>query len=75
MKKLVLTLPENVELDEKEAKFILAGELYKKEKITLGQAAQIVGVTKKSFIELMGLYGFSVFSDKVEDLIHDIENA
>lgn len=44
MKKLVLTLPENVELDEKEAKFILAGELYNKGKVTIGEAAQIVGI-------------------------------
>ena len=75
MKTLVLTLPENLDLDEKEARFILAGELCKKGKITLGQAAQIVGVSKRAFIELMGLFGFSPFSDKVEDLIQDAQHA
>jgi len=54
---------------------LLAGKLYEQGRITLGQAAELVGLTKRSFIEVIGKYGFSVMSDSIEDLHSDIENA
>lgn len=68
-------LPEGIDLSEVEARFLFAGELHRKGKISLGQAAEMVGVTKFTFIEMMGKYGFSIFSESVEDLLHDIEHA
>ncbi|HNT50835.1 MAG TPA: hypothetical protein PKK67_09620 [Cyclobacteriaceae bacterium] len=35
----------------------------------------MAGFSKRTFIELMGKYGFSVFSDSIEDLRSDIKNA
>lgn len=75
MKTLTLHIPESVDLDENEAKIILAGELYEREILTLGQAAELAGLTKRAFIEIMGKYGFSPFSKSIEDLLADIENA
>lgn len=75
MKTLTLHIPESVDLDENEAKIILAGELYEREILTLGQAAELAGLTKRAFIEIMGKYGFSPFSQSIEDLLADIENA
>lgn len=75
MKTINLTIPEYVNYDETEWKIILAGELYEREKLSLGQAADLAGFSKRAFIELMGKYGFSVFSDSVEDLKSDITNA
>jgi hypothetical protein len=37
----------------------LAGTLYEKGKLSLGQCAQMVGISKRTFIETMGHYGFS----------------
>ena len=54
---------------------ILAGELYEREKLSLSQAAQLTGLSTRAFIELMGKYGFSIFSKSEDDLISDIENA
>lgn len=68
-----LNVPEG--LNEMEAKIILAGELYERERITLGQAADLAGMTKRTFIEIMGKYGFSIFGDSVDDLITDSQNA
>lgn len=73
MKTMQLNIPEG--LNEMEAKIILAGELYEREKVTLGQAAELAGLTKRTFIEMMGKYGFSVFGDSVDDLITDSQNA
>ena len=75
MKTLTLDIPDSVDLNEHEVKMLLAGKLYEQGKLTLGQAAQLVGLTKRAFIEVMGKYGFSVVSDSVEDLHSDIENA
>ncbi len=68
-------MPDHVNYDETEWKIILAGELYEREKLTLGQAAELAGFSKRAFIEIMGKYGFSVFNDSVDDLISDIKNT
>jgi predicted HTH domain antitoxin len=38
---------------------MIAGELYEREKPSLGQAAEIAGLSKRTFIEIMGEYGYS----------------
>lgn len=75
MKTLTLEIPDTVDLDEHSAKMILAGKLYEQGKLTLGQAADFVGLTKRAFIEVMGKYGFSIISDSLDDLHFDIKNA
>jgi len=75
MKTLTLDIPDSVDFNEVEAKMLLAGKLYEREKLTLGQAAQLTGLTKKAFIEMIGKYGFSIVSDSLDDLHSDIENA
>lgn len=75
MKTLTINLPDNLDTEEFGAKMLLAGQLYEKGKVTLGQAAEIVGISKRSFMEIMGRFGFSLFSRSVEDLHHDIRNA
>lgn len=73
MKTVHVNIPE--EMSELEMRIILAGELYEREKLTLGQAAELAGLTKRTFIEIMGKYGFSIFGDSTEDLISDVKNA
>lgn len=75
MKVLTINLPESLDSEEFEIKMLLAGQLYERGKVSLGQAAEIVGVTKRTFIEVMGRFGFSPFSDSVDDLKNDILNA
>jgi len=75
MKTLKLNIPDSVDFNENEAKMLLAGKLYEQGKLTLGQAAQLVGLSKRSFIEIMGKYGFSIISDSIDDLHSDIKNA
>jgi len=61
--------------DERDVKMSLASRLYADEKLTSGQAAQLVGISKREFIEQLGTYSVSLFSESVEDLIHDVANA
>ncbi|NIJ53196.1 UPF0175 family protein [Dyadobacter arcticus] len=75
MKALTINLPDSLDSEEFEIKMLVAGRLYERGKITTGQAAEIVGISKRSFIEIMGRFGFSLFSDSIEDLHNDITNA
>ena len=75
MKTLTINLPDSLDIEEFEAKMLFAGQLYEKGKVSLGQAADIVGISKRSFIEIMGRFGFSVFNYSVEEVEHDIRVA
>jgi predicted HTH domain antitoxin len=75
MKRITLEFPDSIELTEFDLKMILACQLFQQAKLSSGQAAGLVGITKREFIESMGAYGFSVFSDSVEDLRRDVAHA
>jgi predicted HTH domain antitoxin len=75
MKTLVLNIPDTVEFDDKEALMAIASRLYEKGKLSLGQAAELVGLSKRAFMELLGNYGVSVFNYPPSDLDRDVENA
>ena len=72
---LVVHFPESVTVDEKEAKMILACHYYESGIFTTGQAAEMVGITKRQFIEQMGQYQASLFHLTPEDLESDFRNA
>lgn len=72
---LQVKLPPKFNLSEAEVKVILAGELYERGTLSIGQAAQIAGLSKRAFVEIMGKYGYSLFSKSVDDLLADIKNA
>ncbi|HLW18745.1 MAG TPA: UPF0175 family protein [Cyclobacteriaceae bacterium] len=75
MKNSKLTLPESFDVSEAELKILIAGELYERQKLSLSQLAQLAGMSTRGFIEIMGKYGFSLFSKSEDDLISDIENG
>ena len=75
MRVITIHIPDTVELEEKEAKMMLAAQLYEKGRLSLGQAAQLVGYSKATFMELLGEFGVSVINYSAEELDQDIENA
>lgn len=75
MKKLIIDLPDTMDMEEQEVRIALAAKLYEMGKLTLGQAAQMTDHTKERFMELLGDYGVSFFNDDPEDLDEDIRNA
>ena len=75
MKILTVKIPSTVELDESELLLIIASKLYEKGKLSLGQAAELAGFSKRAFAEILGRYGVSVFNYSADDLDRDLENA
>ena len=75
MKTIQFEIPDNIDLNDREAKMLLASKLYEKGKLSLGQAAQMVSLSKRAFMEILGDYDVSVFNHPVSELENDIKNA
>lgn len=75
MRTLQLHIPDSVDKNDSELTMTIAAKLYEDGTLSSGQAAELAGVSKRTFIELLGKYGVSVFSTSLEDLESDIENA
>ena len=75
MRTVQLNIPDNLDLKDYDFSMIVASKLYEEAKLSAGQAAEIVGLSKRAFIEMLGKYGVSVFSDSIIDLHSDIANA
>lgn len=75
MKTITLTIPDILDLDQDDVAMILAARLYKRGTLSLGQAAELAGLTKQTFAELLGRYGVSIFSYPPEEIAQDVRNA
>ncbi|MFI5149882.1 MAG: UPF0175 family protein [Bacteroidia bacterium] len=75
MRHLKIKLPDSLDLDDKEVTIFLAAKLYESGKLSLGQASELVGLTKKIFAELLGKYNVSLFNYPARDLNRDVNNA
>ncbi len=75
MRTIKLKIPDSVEKNDNELAMIIASKLYEDGTLSSGQAAELAGLSKRTFIELLGKYGVSVFSTSVEDLESDIANT
>lgn len=73
MKTITINLPEEVELDK--VRMVIASSLFEKGILSSGQAAELVGITRRQFLEEIGKYGVSVFGETAEDIeeVSDIE--
>jgi predicted HTH domain antitoxin len=58
---LQIDLPETVQLNEFELKMSLAASLFDRGVLSSGQAADLVNVSKRTFLEVVGSYGVSIF--------------
>ena len=67
---LKLNLPPG--LSEDEAKLLLAIKLYEVSKISLGQAAQMAGFSKRAFMEILGRYKIPIFAYSPEELREEL---
>lgn len=81
VKTLQIDLPSDIFLSlnesEKEVtqrlKLALAIQLYAQEKVTLGKAAQIAGLSRLSFETLLAEHHITISSLTEEDILEDIE--
>lgn len=75
MRTIQLNIPDSVDLKDYDFSMIVASKLYEEAKLSAGQAAEIVGLSKRAFIEMLSKYDVSVFSTSIADLHSDIANA
>lgn len=72
---VTLNIPDNIDVDSNEITMLVATKLYDQGKLSLGQAAELVGLTKRTFAELLGRYNVSVFNYPSSDIARDVFNA
>lgn len=68
-RKNTLELPDQLDMDEKELLLMLAAHLYGDSKLSMGRAAALAGVTKRTLMEDLGRFGVPVFNHPAEDLM------
>ena len=62
MQTLTLHRPDSLDMTAKEVTMLLAARLYEQGKLSLGQAAELAGLSKPAFAEALGHQGVSVFN-------------
>jgi len=66
MKTLTFNIPDSV--NETDVKMQLAAYLFEKGILSSGQAGDLVGISKREFLENVGKYGASIFGESTDDL-------
>ena len=75
MKTLTLNIPDSLDVSNRDLAMLVSTKLYEQGKLSLGQAAEVAGFTKRTFAELLGSYGVSIFNFPAQDLSKDVANA
>mgnify|MGYP006306668959 CR=1 FL=1 len=73
MKKITLKLPDHLEIDEQETRRFLAAKLYESGRLSLGQAAELAGLSKVAFSEILGDYNVSLINYPPSEIRRDAD--
>ena len=71
MKHLTLNIPDSLNLSERETKRFLAAKMYESGKLSLGQAADLAGLSKVAFSEILADYNVSIINYPPSDIARD----
>ena len=74
-KQLQISIPDFLDLDTRELRLLLAASLYDQGRVSLGQGAEMAGLSKRAFMESLGGLGVSAFNQSPDDLERDLANA
>jgi predicted HTH domain antitoxin len=75
MKTLTINIPDSLEVNNRDLAMLVSTTLYEQGKLSLGQAAEVAGLSKSTFAELLGSYGISIFNFPTKALSSDVSNA
>jgi len=75
MRTITLNVPDSFSMENREVAMLVASRLYEQAKLSLGQAAEVAGLSKRTFAELLGSYNVSIFNYPPSDLSRDVANA
>jgi len=63
---ITLNLPESA--NEKEVRLAIGAILFERDILSSSQAAEFCGISRKEFLESVGRFGVTIFSETGEDL-------
>jgi predicted HTH domain antitoxin len=70
-----VNIPDMLAVSAPEARFFLAAKLFEVEKLSIGQAAELCGLSKRAFMEMLNQWDMPVFTLTAAELQSDIANA
>ena len=73
MSEMTVVLPESI--SEAEARVCLAAKLFELGRLSCGQAAELAGYSKRTFLELLAKQGIAVLNYPAEELTDDLNHA
>ena len=73
MQEITIKLPPMLEASDLELKMMLAAKLFELGRLSSGQAAEMVGVSKRAFVELLGKFNVSIFGYDADELDKDLQ--
>jgi predicted HTH domain antitoxin len=73
MKVLTLDLSDHLELDELETRRFLAAKLYESGKLSLGHAAEMAGLSKGAFSEILADFQVSLIQYPIDEVLKDAD--
>jgi predicted HTH domain antitoxin len=71
MTTITLQIPDSLGEYKNDTVRFIAAKLYESGKLSLGQAAEMVGLSKRTFAELLGDYGVSLLNYPVSEMLGD----
>jgi predicted HTH domain antitoxin len=72
MTTLTLQVPDFLEENHQDTVRFIAAKLYESGKLSLGQAAEMAGLGKSSFAQILSDYGVSYINYTAEDVLNDV---
>jgi predicted HTH domain antitoxin len=73
MTTITLKVPDFLEENHNDTVRFLAAKLYESGKLSLGQAAEMTGLTKSAFAEILADYGVNYINYSFDDVMADVE--
>ncbi len=73
MQTITINLPDNANLDARQTVKFLASKLFEAGKLSLGQAAEMAGLTKVAFAEILADFDVSLINYPVAEMKRDAE--
>ena len=73
MNQVIVNIPKELNLKSFDVKMMIASKLFEEDQLSSGQAAKMVGLSKRAFLEVLGKYGTSIIGYNFEELEQDLE--
>jgi predicted HTH domain antitoxin len=72
---LTLTVPDSIGVSQADAQIMLALKLFETKRLPLGKAAEVAGLSYRTFYELLVKYGVPIVTLTEDDIRKEIENV